>query len=101
MQGIQSFNDRLKKTIKFMGLALEGHYEWDWYYYFLNQSNHISNNIPIDYISFHFYAHSNNRTNPETYQTFFEQVFVFLSHTHTHTPNYTNLVFFFFFATEF
>lgn len=54
-----------------MGLALAGHYEWDWYTYFLNKSNHVSTDIPVDYISFHFYASCSNRTDPQSYTQFF------------------------------
>eukprot|EP01084_Bolivina_argentea_P027709 51484_1 len=48
--------------MKFQGLALSYHANMEWYHYFLNLSNHKSNKIPIDYISFHFYAHLKNFT---------------------------------------
>ena len=60
-----------KHEIKFMGMALGGHNEWNWYNYFLNISNHASNDIPLDYISFHFYASSKSRTNPIDFEQFF------------------------------
>jgi hypothetical protein len=44
----------------------------DWYTYFLNQSNH-QEGIPLDFISFHFYASCHDRTNVTQYNTFFEQ----------------------------
>jgi len=57
--------------MKFVGLALccpSG--ELDWFEYFLNSSNHAPG-VPIDYISYHFYASSSSRTDPATYTSFF------------------------------
>eukprot|EP01102_Stenamoeba_stenopodia_P022766 TRINITY_DN9617_c0_g1_i1.p1 TRINITY_DN9617_c0_g1~~TRINITY_DN9617_c0_g1_i1.p1 ORF type:complete len:634 (-),score=146.63 TRINITY_DN9617_c0_g1_i1:62-1906(-) len=57
--------------MKFVGLALccpSG--ELDWFEYFLNKSNHAPG-IPIDYISYHFYASASSRTDPSTYTSFF------------------------------
>lgn len=57
--------------MKFVGLALccpSG--ELDWFEYFLNKSNHAPG-VPIDYISYHFYASSNSRTDPSSYVSFF------------------------------
>lgn len=42
--------------MKFVGMALAGHREWNWYNYFLNASNHAPG-VPIDYISFHQVRH--------------------------------------------
>ena len=60
-----------------MGMSLEGHNEWEWYLYFLNASNHKAG-IPIDFISFHFYGHASNRSDPETYSEYFPQADVFV-----------------------
>eukprot|EP01084_Bolivina_argentea_P058520 106853_1 len=76
VSGIQSIADP-KKEIKFMGMALAYHNEWNWYNYFLNHSNHKPD-IPIDYISFHFYASSSSRTDPNAYQAFFPSVDTFV-----------------------
>ncbi|PRP83305.1 hypothetical protein PROFUN_09517 [Planoprotostelium fungivorum] len=44
----------VQPSMKFVGMALSGHYEWNWYKYFLNQSNHqpgvpigVRNNLTI------------------------------------------------------
>lgn len=49
------------------------HNEFSWYEYFLNQSNHLPN-IPLDMISFHFYALCSERANVSQYLSFFAQV---------------------------
>lgn len=55
-----------------------GHYEFDRYRYFLNHSNHAPG-IPLDMISYHFYASSKTRTNPTDYEAFFPQLDKFTS----------------------
>lgn len=50
-----------------------GHNEFDRYRYFLNHSNHAPD-IPLDMISYHFYASSNSRTEPADYEAFFPQL---------------------------
>jgi hypothetical protein len=50
-----------------------GHNEFDRYRHFLNHSNHAPN-IPLDMISFHFYASAKTRTNPLDYEAFFGQL---------------------------
>ena len=62
-----------------MGMALEGHDEWGWYEYFLNISNHANDEIPIDYVSFHFYASCNDRDKPSEYEGFFDQADTFVA----------------------
>mmetsp|Transcript_368 Transcript_368/g.402 ORF Transcript_368/g.402 Transcript_368/m.402 type:complete len:306 (-) Transcript_368:40-957(-) len=42
--------------VEFLGLVLEQMGSVEWYEYFLNMSNHASKDIPVDWISFHFYA---------------------------------------------
>eukprot|EP01119_Soliformovum_irregulare_P010686 TRINITY_DN2635_c1_g1_i2.p1 TRINITY_DN2635_c1_g1~~TRINITY_DN2635_c1_g1_i2.p1 ORF type:complete len:530 (-),score=138.24 TRINITY_DN2635_c1_g1_i2:236-1825(-) len=64
--------------MKYVGMALENHYEWNWYEYFLNPKNHKAN-IPLDWISFHFYGISNERTNVSSYQVFFQSADQFLN----------------------
>jgi len=52
--------DRLRKIsprTKFVGLVLADSWNATWYMnYFLNQSNHNPVDIPLDYISYHYYA---------------------------------------------
>ena len=60
------------KKMKFVGMALGGHHEYNWYTYFLNKSNHEPG-IPLDIVSFHFYAGSHSRTDPSSYEGFFDQ----------------------------
>eukprot|EP01097_Dermamoeba_algensis_P009818 TRINITY_DN705_c0_g1_i3.p1 TRINITY_DN705_c0_g1~~TRINITY_DN705_c0_g1_i3.p1 ORF type:complete len:620 (+),score=118.64 TRINITY_DN705_c0_g1_i3:46-1905(+) len=63
---------RAAPNMKFVGIAL-AHYWWtEWYTYFLNRSNHIAN-VPLEYISFHFYGSCNDGTNPTEYEGFFAQ----------------------------
>eukprot|EP00043_Microstomoeca_roanoka_P017588 m.184224 g.184224 ORF g.184224 m.184224 type:complete len:614 (-) comp16665_c1_seq2:2397-4238(-) len=62
--------------IKFVGLAAEGQ-PLDWISSFLNHSNHLPG-IPLDYVSFHFYASCSNRTDPTTYTAFFSNADAFL-----------------------
>lgn len=65
---------------KFMGMALaipanDPH----WFEYFLNHNNHKPG-IPLDYISYHFYATPSSRENIDDWQyTFFNQADGFLS----------------------
>ena len=54
--------------MKFMGLALEGATNWDYYTTFLNKSNHDIADPPLDAISFHFYAGPSSRTDPNAFQ---------------------------------
>eukprot|EP00051_Salpingoeca_urceolata_P028204 m.485621 g.485621 ORF g.485621 m.485621 type:complete len:640 (+) comp23891_c0_seq1:123-2042(+) len=44
-----------------------------WIPYFLNRSNHAVKDIPLDYVSIHFYAGCSNRTDPNTYVDFFHR----------------------------
>jgi hypothetical protein len=44
-----------------------------WFEYFLNHSNHAPD-IPLDMISYHFYAVSRNRTDPKEWEAFFGQL---------------------------
>lgn len=69
--GIRRHADAEKK-MKFVGLALAGHREFEFYRYFLNSSNHQAD-IPLDYISYHFYASCSLRTDPSSYESFFAQ----------------------------
>jgi len=64
--------------MKFVGMALAFHNEFNWYNYFLNHSNH-ADNIPLDYISFHFYASCDNRTDVDEYSSFFDQADTFIN----------------------
>ena len=57
-----------------IGGCINGFWSWwihgscaEWIPYFLNRSNHAEPNVPIDYVSIHYYANSNNRSVVETY----------------------------------
>jgi hypothetical protein len=58
-------------------MALEGHFEFDFYSYFLNPSNHQSD-VPVDMVTFHFYASTSQRSNITSYESFFPLADVFL-----------------------
>lgn len=64
------------KDTKFAGLALEGHFEFGFYSYFLNASNHHTD-VPIDMVTFHFYASTPQRDNITSYEEFFSLADVF------------------------
>ncbi len=65
------------KGTKFAGLALENHFEFDFYSYFLNPLNHQSG-VPVDMVTFHFYASTPQRDNITSYEDFFPLADVFL-----------------------
>ncbi len=67
-------------TTRFMGLALAAPSSNPrWFEYFLNHANH-RRGIPLDYISYHFYATPRPGEGPETWQyTFFDQADAFLN----------------------
>jgi len=69
VKGVRAVVDP-QKNIKFVGLALSGR-ETDWISYFLNPANHDPAALPIEYISFHFYASCDERTNANSYKQFF------------------------------
>uniref|UniRef100_A0A6B2L0Y4 SUEL-type lectin domain-containing protein n=1 Tax=Arcella intermedia TaxID=1963864 RepID=A0A6B2L0Y4_9EUKA len=56
--------------IDFVGLALATR-DVDWIEYFLDPLNHDPSALPINYISFHFYASCSSRTDPSSYEEFF------------------------------
>jgi len=60
---------KVQPNMKFVGLAL-AFSDPSWVQYFLNASNHLPN-IPLDWISYHFYAQPNVRTNTTQYPMFF------------------------------
>ena len=55
IEGIWRHADPERK-LEFLLGQLSGHREWDWYHYMLNSSNHRPG-IPVDWLSYHFYAH--------------------------------------------
>lgn len=64
---------------KFMGLALADPVDPHWFEYFLDHKNHRPG-IPLDYISYHFYASPPAGQNLDDWQyTFFEQANAFLT----------------------
>lgn len=73
---------RVSPETKFMGLALAfPSRDPRWFEYFLNPKNHKPG-IPLDLISFHFYASPALDESPETWQhTFFDQADGFLGAT--------------------
>ncbi|CAF3329618.1 unnamed protein product [Rotaria sp. Silwood1] len=74
IQGIRRHTNNY--DMKYVGMALGGHNEFDWYRYFLNHSNHAPD-IPLDMISYHFYASASSRINPKDYEEFFSQLDTF------------------------
>jgi len=62
----------VQPNMEFVGLALAFR-EPAYLQYFLNQSNHINDKIPLDWISYHFYAGSPSRANVTDFQGFFPQ----------------------------
>jgi hypothetical protein len=58
-------------------MALENHFEFDFYSYFLNSSNHTLD-VPVDMVTFHFYASTSQRANITLYEYFFPLADVFL-----------------------
>jgi len=54
-------------------MFVAGHDQYDWYRYFLNHSNHAPD-IPLDMISYHFYAWGHSRTDPKDWESFFSQL---------------------------
>ncbi len=70
---------RVSPATKFMGLALAGENNPAYFEYFLNHANHKPG-IPLDYISYHFYAGPSATQNIDDWQyTFFDQAGGFLS----------------------
>ncbi len=54
--------------MKFVGLALQNAYRYDWVSTFLNASNHAIADPPLDGVSFHFYGGPSSRTDPAAYE---------------------------------
>lgn len=71
---------KVSPQTKFMGLALaQPSDDPQWFEYFLNHANHKPG-IPIDYISYHFYATPQHEEGPDEWQyTFFNQADKFLT----------------------
>jgi len=68
----------VQPNMKFVGMALCcPSSDKNWFTYFLDSANHAPN-IPLDYISFHFYASCGNRTDESEYATFFPQADKFM-----------------------
>lgn len=63
---------KVAPRMRFVGMALAFHKEWNWYEYFLNRSNHRPG-IPLDMISYHFYGSPSSRTDVNSYLTIFRE----------------------------
>ena len=77
---IKKFAPIGSQGLKFVGLALESDTDFSQATYFLNASNHAPG-IPIDLMSFHFYAQPSSRDggdHGEAYESFFEQAMSFI-----------------------
>jgi hypothetical protein len=73
---------RVSADIRFMGMALSGENDPNYFEYFLNHANHKAG-IPLDYISYHFYAGPSATQAFEGWQyTFFDQAAGFLGKVH-------------------
>ncbi len=79
---------RVSPGTKFMGLALgDPSANPQWFEYFLNHKNHQAD-IPLDYISYHFYASPASSENIDDWQyTFFDQADRFVA-----TVRYINAI---------
>jgi hypothetical protein len=62
----------LSENVHINMLSVSGH-DPSWFQYFLNHSNHAPD-IPLDMVSYHFYAGSKSRTDPNDYEVFFSQL---------------------------
>lgn len=70
---------KVSPETKFMGLALAFPNDPHWFEYFLDHSHHQPG-IPLDYISYHFYASPSPGQDPDNWQyTFFDQADRFLT----------------------
>lgn len=61
------------QRLRFAGLALEGHNEWDWWRTFLNASNHAKTAPTPAIATFHFYAAPPSRGEPALWGSMFDQ----------------------------
>jgi hypothetical protein len=61
------------QRLRFAGLALEGHNEWDWWRTFLNASNHAHTAPTPAIATFHFYAQPPSRGEPALWGVVFDQ----------------------------
>lgn len=69
------------RQITFVGLALSGHYEWDWYEGFLTLDNHVEDvrdAVAGGMVSFHWYGSLPSRTNVSQFDVPFSQLQHFL-----------------------
>jgi len=70
--------------LQFMGLALAGSrdlgFNNTYFTYFLNRTNHSPQDVPLDWIAYHYYSHPPDRTNVTEYEQFFDSVDIFLMH---------------------
>eukprot|EP00026_Physarum_polycephalum_P005216 Phypoly_transcript_05246.p1 GENE.Phypoly_transcript_05246~~Phypoly_transcript_05246.p1 ORF type:complete len:383 (-),score=55.27 Phypoly_transcript_05246:109-1257(-) len=71
----------VQPKMTFVGMALAFR-QPPWFTYFLNASNH-GPGIPIDWISYHFYASCDSRTNATQFETFFPQADTFFTEVQT------------------
>ncbi len=70
---------RVSPETRFMGMALSGENDPRYFEYFLNHANHKAG-IPLDFISYHFYAGPSATQTLEDWQyTFFDQAGGFIS----------------------
>ena len=64
-------------TITFVGMSTSGSNHWDWFEGFLNLTNHqpsVRDAVSTGYVSFHWYAHLDNRTNISEFDQPFAQI---------------------------
>lgn len=81
--GIRKFAPTGSRDLKFVGLALISDSDFSYASFFLNASNHAPG-IPLDVMSYHFYAGFKGATRDggdhgETYETFFGEADAFLA----------------------
>lgn len=78
---VRAVRSAVGHDIQFMGPALSGHYEWDWYTAFLNPQNHaadVRDAVQDGMVTFHWYAHATSRTNSTAWMAAFDEIPVFL-----------------------
>ena len=66
------------QRLRFAGMALEGHNEWDWWRTFLNASNHAATAPTPALATFHFYAQPPSRGEPALWGAMFDQADAFV-----------------------
>jgi hypothetical protein len=75
---------KVRPQLKFFGLvlAIPNSQNYEYYEYFLDKKNHLPG-VPLDYISYHWYANCSSRDQPKDYESFFPQADSFFNEVRT------------------